>query len=231
MGDFNAHNIQWNCRQDDLNGKRFLDSLSVINLIVSNTEGGTHLNVSSDSTSNIDLLIANPAPASKVVNLINCDECFGSDHFPLPFEVSLRKYVFRKKNFRLRSIKTNWIAVDITLENRFMEFFDPEYDNASPSRKYEKFFEIVSVAIVNNTPRKREVNDSVHRNPVEWWDEEFDELGRASFKKWRYSKEMFDYVEYKRKCDVPKKAIKKKKRKTHVKLTETIDLRKNPGYV
>lgn len=234
MGDFNAHNIQWNCREDDINGKRFLDSLSATNLIILNTEGDTHLNVNNGTTSNIDLIIADPTAASKVVNLANYDECFGSDHFPLQLSVSLCKYVYRRSSFKLRSTRTNWIAVENILGNRFQEFFDLEFDNATPSQKYGKFFQIVADAIVENTPKSRKVNDFVHRNPVEWWDnecEKFKRLRRAAFKKWRYSSEPSDGIAYKRSCAIFKRATKKKKRVKYVKFAETIDLRKNSSYV
>lgn len=118
LGDFNAHNIQWNCEYDNSNGKRFLDSLSGANLMVLNSTSVSHVNAYNNKTSNIDLVILDATTAAATVNVKVYDECFGSDYFPIQITVSLQKFIFRKNSFRLRSVKTNWEAVNIKLENR-----------------------------------------------------------------------------------------------------------------
>lgn len=233
LGDFNAHNLQWNCDDDDVNGKRFLDSLMEANLLVLNHDGVSHFNSSNSKTSNIDLVISDAHSAS-LVNLNVYDELYESDHFPIEIIVSLSRYIYRKKSFRVRSSQTNWDEVIKTLECRYTEFFYLSYDNAQPSEKYNIFVDIVRNSIDKNTPKRRIVADKIHRNPVEWWDEEcarLKRLRRAAFKKWRFSKILKDRVAYKRSCAVLKRTIKRKKKACYVKFTESLDLYKNPAYV
>lgn len=234
LGDFNAHNIQWNCYEDDTNGIRFLNSLNETDLIILNNEGTSHINISNGNTSNIDLLIADADSAAVVDNLFIHDERYGSDHFPFCFNISLQKYIYRKKSFKLRSTKTDWDAVNNTLEERYTEFFDLDFEMAPASQKYDRFFYIVTSAIVENTPKRKEFSDKRHTNPVEWWDEECEKLKRlrrAAFKKWIFSKTLDDKINYKKSRAVLRRAIKKKKRECYVKFTESIDLKKNAGYV
>lgn len=96
--------------------------------------------------SKFDLVIANPNAAS-LVNLEVYDECFGSDHFPIKITVSLSKFIYRRKTFRIRSTQTNWEAVDEVLESRYKEFWDSSYDIAPASQKYEKFVGMLKSAI------------------------------------------------------------------------------------
>lgn len=115
-----------------------------------------------------------------------------------------------------------------------MEFFDLSYVKASASQKYEIFLNIISSSIVENTPKRKIVDDKIHRNPVKWWDEECSKmkrLRRAAFKKWKLTKKLDDRIEYERRCAVMRRTIKKKQKAYYVKFTETIDLNKNAGYV
>lgn len=233
LGDFNSHNIQWNCRYDDVNGARFLDSLTGSNLLVLNFDTVTHLNASNNETSNIDLVIANAHDAT-FVNIEVYDELFDSDHFPIKIGISLSKYIFRRKSFKIRSKQTNWNVVDSVLEDRYAEFFDIVYVNSSAPQKYETFVAIVKDAIVKNTPKRREVSNKIHRNPVEWWDEDcarLKRLRRAAFKKWRWTKTLADRIQYKKSCAVFRRAIKNKKKACFIKFTESIDFNRNVSYV
>lgn len=105
VGDFNAHNVQWNCDDDDLNGKRFLDSIMDAGLIILNYDQVTHLNSRNGKTSIIDLVMADNNSAS-VATLRVYDETYESDHFPIEISVSLSKYIYRKKSFKVRSTRT-----------------------------------------------------------------------------------------------------------------------------
>lgn len=233
LGDFNAYSMHWNREHDDLNGKRLHESLSVANLMVLNHDGVSHLNSSNNKLSNIDLVISNANGAS-IVSLRVYDELFESDHFPIKITVSLSKYIYRRKSFKVRSSQANWDAVEKLLDSRYIEFFDLSYDTAPASQKYETFVNIIKTSIERNTPVRRNVADEIHRNPVEWWDEECSKLKRlrrAAFKKWRFTGRLQDKILYKRSCAVFKKAIKKKKRECFVKFTESLDLNKNPSYV
>lgn len=191
-----------------------MDSLAKADLLILNLDGSSHLNSSNNKTSNIDLIIAK-AEDALFADLEVFDELFESDHFPIKITLSLSKYVYRKKSFRVRSTKTNWDVVSQMLEDRHTEFFDLSYVSAPASQKYEIFVEIVKSSIKKNTPKKRIVADEIYRNPVEWWDEEcakLKRLRRAAYKKWRFTKTLDDKVLYRKSCAVLKRAIKRKKK-------------------
>ena len=57
VGDFNAHHIKWNCRHSDCNGERLDHSIDNNNIFLVNSNSNTHINVRSNSMSNIDLLL------------------------------------------------------------------------------------------------------------------------------------------------------------------------------
>ena len=55
--------------------------------------------------------------------------------------------------------------------------------------------------ISNCTPYPKTANVRQHRNPVPWWNDECTKLIRlrkAILKKWRYSRNIADYIEYKK---------------------------------
>lgn len=64
------------------------------------------------------------------------------------------------------------VSIYKSLQDRYLEFFYVNYVNASASAKYEIFMNIFSENIKKHTPVKKIVKDKLHRNPINWWDED-----------------------------------------------------------
>lgn len=119
------------------------------------------------------------------------------------------------------------------LEKEYAHFLTLEYDQLSASKKYDKFTEIVTNAIITHTPIKKNVNNKIHRNPVSWWDEECDKVKRlrkCTFLKWMHTKNLNDYIDYKKHCAIANKTFKVKRRNNYKLFAQNIDIRKNSTY-
>ena len=68
----------------------------------------------------------------------------------------------------------------------------------------------IKEAIVKHTPKKRKFNKKNHRNLIAWWDSECDKIKRlrqATFKKWEFTNNISDLIEYNRICAIAKKNL------------------------
>ena len=154
MGDFNAHNVAWNFRYSDSNGKRFHNAIENNHIFLHNNNSITHIDLHKNTTSNLDLVISTTNCAEKV-NVEVCDETWGSDQFPIFVNIDLDKYHYNKKTFKLKSTRTNWDNLTCELNKEYNKFLTAEYDLQTPSEKYLTFVNMISTAIKNNTPRKK----------------------------------------------------------------------------
>ena len=95
VGDFNAHHHAWNCNKIDLNGENLLECINNHNLFLHNNKTTTYIKPNGYS-SNIDLVFSSINISDKI-NVSAHDETWGSDHFPLFIQLSLKKKHIRKK--------------------------------------------------------------------------------------------------------------------------------------
>ena len=214
MGDFNAHNVVWNCSQNDTNGNRLLQAIDDVDLYLLNSDSLTHVDFYRRKRSNLDLIFANCQFAHKITINVH-DETFGSDHFPIYVNININKQMYTKKTHKLHSVCTDWNAVNNTLVNGFENFFTSQFNLAPAKEKYNIFFDLISKSIIDNTPRRKTVDPSIHRNPVPWWDAEchqYKTLRKATFKKWQNTQELNDLIEYNRLAAFFKKLCKQKKK-------------------
>lgn len=107
IGDFNAHNIKWNCETTDKNGERFDYCIDAKDLFLHNDNSSTHLDISTGKKSNIDLVLSS-LPLADKMDVAVSDETFGSDHFPIIFNIDTKRHLYEKKTFKLKSVRTNW---------------------------------------------------------------------------------------------------------------------------
>lgn len=97
MGDFNAHNVIWNCRDTDTNGDRLYNSIDSHNLLIQNFDSATHIDIHRNLTSNLDLVLSTPLISDKIRVQVS-DETLGSDHFPIFLNIDSKKYFYEKKH-------------------------------------------------------------------------------------------------------------------------------------
>ena len=94
---------------------------------------------------------------------------------------------------------------------------------------------LVTDAVNSSSPTKVKPKRNFHNNnPVPWWDSECERakrLCRASFKKWQFSNELNDLINYKMYAAIARKTFKNKKRENFRKFAESIDFRTSPTYV
>lgn len=139
LGDFNAHNVAWNCLNSDTNGIRFYNAINAYDLLIHNSDSKTHIDFHRNVKSNLDLVLSTSKIAEKMYVTVN-DETCGSDHYPIYIDVDTQKYRYIKKSFKLKSIRTDWQQFENCLEKRYNEFFTYNYDQSPASKKYEVFF-------------------------------------------------------------------------------------------
>ena len=213
VGDFNAHHKTWNCEKNDTAGDRLLESLNNSNLILHNPNTKTYLQPRSNKKSNLDLIFTSTNIADKATVKVD-EDTHGSDHFPIFINFQITKSIYRKKSFKLNSIRTNWGQIYKDLEKQYCQFMRSEYDSLAASEKYEFFVNNVLDTIIANTPKKRTFNNKNHRNPVPWWDLECDKVKRlrkAALKKFQYTNSENDFINYKKSAAMAVKTFKKKK--------------------
>ena len=90
MGDVNAHNVLWGSEKTDKNGEVIEHFLNKNSLIILNNGEGTRLDPRTGKTSCLDLSITSPSLACKCTWGV-MRSTFGSDHFPISLQVSLKK--------------------------------------------------------------------------------------------------------------------------------------------
>lgn len=234
VGDFNAHNIIWNCERDDRHGKRLFNCISDADLFLHNYNSKTHIDSHTGNMSNLDLIISTTNIADKIdVEIL--DDTLGSDHFPIKIKIkSMKKTIFRKKSHRLTSKKTDWLGYSKKLSDEYTDFLSLDYDILDTADKYKYLVNKIYDSAISHTPPTKLVSDRIHRNPVAWWDNECARVIRvrkAALKKWLFTKDIIDHIEYKKKTAVARKILNSKKRDNFRKFTESINLNSNSSYV
>lgn len=83
--------------------------------------------------------------------------------------------------------------------------------------KYDLFFDNIQSCLKSNTPSKKHYNNKKHKNPISWCDEECNKLHRlrkAAYKKWLFTKNLTDRINYnKSNCKFVNTCKRKKKTK------------------
>lgn len=105
VGDFNSHNIIWNCKDNNTNGLRLENSLEKYDLIFHNNNSFTYVNMYHNIKSNLDLLVSTIILSDKIDFRVNNDS-WGSDHFAIFFNINVTKSYYNKKYFKIKSLRT-----------------------------------------------------------------------------------------------------------------------------
>lgn len=232
MGDFNAHHQAWNCATSKQGGDDLFYSIVNHDLMVHNTE--TITRIDENSQSNIDLVLSSVSLADKIKIGIY-DETYGSDHFPVLTRITVEKNIYRKKTFKLTSVRTDWDSLRQDLDSTYLtKFCSHSYNSLTPLEKYELFSEHISHTIKSHTPNRTHVPASIHRNPVHWWDLACDEARKKrilAFRKWENTKDPLDFIQHKKAVAEATKLFKTKKKVGFRSFAGSLNLRTNASYV
>lgn len=124
-------------------------------MIFHNSNSLTHVTHSPDvKYSNLDLILSTIALADKIDVKVE-SETWGYDHFSIYVDINQEKTIYRKKSLNIKSVRTNWEAVNEDLENHFSDYLSSDFLLAKPSEQYNILIEIVTNAIITNSPKKK----------------------------------------------------------------------------
>ena len=201
LGDFNSHNFAWNCEKTDVNGASILNCLNKFNnIMLHNFDSKTRIDTRTGKKSNIDLIFSSLDIAHKISYRVHRETC-NSDHYPIYINISINKHIYHKLSFKVQSMKTNRLGVNIALEQKYERLVIDEFLALTPVEKYEYFINLIHKTVQEFTPTKKKVLQKKHRNPVFWWDNECEKarsVRSASFEKWEYTNDLQDLIAHKK---------------------------------
>lgn len=232
VGDFNAHNVAWNCCTTDVDGTYILDCSEKYELFLHNHDSFTHIDSSTGNRSNIDLFFSTPDIA-QYINIEISQDSWGSDHYPIIAKIDVNKINYERKTFKIQSKKTNWTRVNESLTNELVDFMSFNYEELSPVAKYDYFMLKITAAVTASTPPKRKIDPSKHRNPVPWWDSDCDRIKRirqAAHKKWQFTRKEEDYMLYKKLRSDARRTFRTKKRQSFREFASTVNFTRDMTY-
>lgn len=87
-GDFNAHNVSWNCKNSDYSGRILLEETEEEGLYIVNDDTMSRMGNVSQQDSYLDVVFVSESIVDKV-RYEQLEDTWGSDHFPIicDFEV------------------------------------------------------------------------------------------------------------------------------------------------
>ncbi|XP_076651227.1 uncharacterized protein LOC143358164 [Halictus rubicundus] len=212
MGDCNAQHSEWNCSKIDSPGRTLIQILDKHEITIINHDTSSHFDARNGSFNNLDLVLTYGSIGEETT-VFQEEEPFGSDHFPLHITINICKNIYRRKNNRISSQRTDWEAytakMDYQLESSMLAM------ETSSTDKYNHFVQGMTQAVLECTPKKSSGHTYAHRNPVPWWGQECDRsvrIRKARFKTWQHQSTTNNWFLYKKQVALTKKLIKKKKR-------------------
>lgn len=107
-GDFNAHNVSWNCKDTDYSGRVLLEDTEEEDLFIVNTDTMSRMENIIQQDSNIDIIFANKKLADRT-RYKQLDDTWGSDHYRILVEIDIQKSRYKKKTNR-KFTKKNKVA-------------------------------------------------------------------------------------------------------------------------
>lgn len=232
-GDFNSHNIIWNCNHDDPYGLFLENSVNSQNLFLHNHDTFTYQSPVNGTLSNLDLIFSTLNIASNIKTSV-FDDTWGSDHFPILCTIDLEKNLHRKKSHKIRSYRTKDLKFVTILNNNYHQFNSSEFNALPANDKYNRFTNFIIETLKKCTPIPRIVNNKKHINPVPWWDNDCDKarrLKKAAYRKWCFTKSVDDRTKYNKLNYAANKLFKLKKKQSFIKFAESIDMHTDPTYV
>ncbi|KAL7304690.1 hypothetical protein TKK_0002932 [Trichogramma kaykai] len=203
------------------------------NLFLHNFNTLSYADLRRNYRSNLDLVFS----TQKIKNQLSVsvsDDPLGSDHHPVLINVSVEKYRHVKIKHKINSVRTNWPEVHNLLEEKFSTFLSREYDDLDAKGKYECLVTTLTEAILANTPNQRLVSRRKHINPVPWWDLECDRakrLRKAALKKYEFTLDLHDLIEYNKRRAIMKALLKRKKKDCFRSFASSLNFRINPSHV
>lgn len=106
-GDFNVHNILWNCRGRNRNGSKLHKAMEEKGMYIVNDRSITWIGDVRRKETNLDLIFASEEIADGISYRQERDS-WRSDHISAIVKIRHEKKIYVKKSNRLSSGKTDW---------------------------------------------------------------------------------------------------------------------------
>ncbi|KAK0160438.1 hypothetical protein PV328_007848 [Microctonus aethiopoides] len=251
MGDFNAHNMMWNCQTTDRNGEYLHEIMDQNGYICSNQETQSRIGYIGQRSSNIDLIFSTTNLIDKI-DIKQNEDSWGSDHIPIEITIGEKIEYYRKKTNKITTKKTVWKnyprAVEKIYEERKSKEGEQSERETDLESRYQKFTETIKQAImvISGNKKKKEIlqnrekgdrsqeQGTTRQHPKKWWDHECEEAidqRKKAFKKFKESKTLHNLTEFKKKSAMATKVINRKKRENFNEFCQSINRFTNLSYV
>src|SRR6218665_1908950 len=215
VGDLNAHNSMWGCSHTNSRGAIIEDLLIETNMVVLNTGQATHITPNNSTINSvIDLSICTQDMALNSRHIVT-NNSLGSDHFAsitvineeVTIENNLTMQLWRLKKADWKEYKENSNTA-LTDEILKKENIDDKYNNL-----VECITELANQTIpLKNKPNlKNSKNKNKKFKPLPYWNEKCNEAiykRNQSRNKMNKTKELLDYLNYKKQEAVVKHTLK-----------------------
>lgn len=177
---------------------------------------------------NIDIIFVNDKLVQKM-NYEQLDDTWGSDHFPIVTELEVKRTRYKKQTNRISTKRTNWQDYEKEMEEQEQSLETDEYIKLDNKGKYKFIMRQMKRAVEIATYGKKEMRrreecqkeirnkkensrkqTKMKGNPVSWWDLECEEIikdRKNQLVKYRTTKKVEDFIEFKRLKAVARKVI------------------------
>lgn len=225
MGDFNAHNIIWNCNKTDKNGTMSLEEYDEERLYIVNSDTKSRFGEGGMQDSNLDLLFCSGSMLHRFTHS-QINDTWGSDHYPISFSIDDELQPYENKSNRISNGKTDWGKYEEILKENQDELQEMKQTGRNHIEMYDILYKVMIKAAAESTGKryenilegkeKKSKYVSKKKNPAEWWDVEcqraVDER-KEKLVQFKKNFQMTDYINYKKaKAEAIKIINKKKKR-------------------
>lgn len=126
-GDFNAHNRIWNCENSDKLGEDLFEEFLEEDLFIVNKDTESRMGEKKQKNSNIDLIFCSDNICDKV-GYEQGDDTWGSEHFPIRFDIKANGKDYKKLTNRISRKKTDWDEYRNVIQRMGVEAED-EWEN------------------------------------------------------------------------------------------------------
>lgn len=148
VGDFNAHSQVWNCEKTDRNGEILLEEMEETGLFIINRHRDTLSRIGEGGRkhSNLDLGFGTEDVVC-IAKYSQKDDSWGSDHYPIEFDVGIERKVYRKKTNRISTKNTDWKIFEQYIEEREEMIETSDYKEMNNHEKYDRLIRIIRESV------------------------------------------------------------------------------------
>ncbi|XP_070152058.1 uncharacterized protein [Polyergus mexicanus] len=205
----NLHDQEWSAKEIEENLITKMDLSSqrnVTNLYLINSDTLTRIGEGGRNPSNLDRMFCTKDLVHRMSYKQKSDT-WGSDHHPIVYIIDEELKTYKRITNRITTKRTDWKMFEVLMEKNLEMFSSKEYNLKNHIEKYNLLKDVIIKAVEeasgrnNNIEKPQQVRKNKSKNPVEWWDEDCKEIIKArkeKLRKFKKSKELQDYIEFKK---------------------------------